>query len=187
MLPQGPDPKWRFFWRIGERAKSTEFEELNAAPVIPKGSFIFEDFAYRFDVFVSASSFCFQRALATVTHSLKSPFPPSFYLHLNSPTKTTFSILLSLILFSTALIAVKQPSILLHSTTFTAFPHWKKTMDTWGKLLSLSADTVAQMAALGLSLPQDAFTSMAECGSRLLAPTGRFGLFSMKYDFSRFL
>jgi len=31
----GPDPKWRFFWRIGERPKTGGFEDLNAAPVIP--------------------------------------------------------------------------------------------------------------------------------------------------------
>jgi len=34
--PQGPDPKWRFFWRIGERPTHTSFPELNSPPVIPK-------------------------------------------------------------------------------------------------------------------------------------------------------
>jgi len=33
--PNGPDPKWRFFWRIGDRPTSTSFPEMNAAPVIP--------------------------------------------------------------------------------------------------------------------------------------------------------
>ena len=32
----GPDPKWRFFWRIGERPKEGGFEALNAEPVVPK-------------------------------------------------------------------------------------------------------------------------------------------------------
>ena len=32
---KGPDPKWRFFWRIGERPKSGGFEALNAEPVLP--------------------------------------------------------------------------------------------------------------------------------------------------------
>ncbi|KAL1523880.1 hypothetical protein AB1Y20_018799 [Prymnesium parvum] len=32
----GPDPKWRFFWRIGERPSEGGFEDLNAAPVVPK-------------------------------------------------------------------------------------------------------------------------------------------------------
>ncbi|GAX84440.1 hypothetical protein CEUSTIGMA_g11860.t1 [Chlamydomonas eustigma] len=36
-LPTGPDPKWRFFWRIGERPKDEQFTELNAEPVIPAG------------------------------------------------------------------------------------------------------------------------------------------------------
>ncbi|KAJ3087389.1 hypothetical protein HK102_011208 [Quaeritorhiza haematococci] len=31
----GPDPKWRFFWRIGERPKETMFQELNAEKVVP--------------------------------------------------------------------------------------------------------------------------------------------------------
>ena len=31
----GPDPKWRFFWRIRERPDGAMFEDLNAAPVVP--------------------------------------------------------------------------------------------------------------------------------------------------------
>jgi len=34
--PNGPDPKWRFFWRIGERPTSTDFPEMNAPPVVPE-------------------------------------------------------------------------------------------------------------------------------------------------------
>jgi len=34
-IPKGADPKWRFFWRVGERPSSTKFPELNAPPVIP--------------------------------------------------------------------------------------------------------------------------------------------------------
>jgi len=34
-IPEGPDPKWRYFWRIGDRPKSTKYPELNAPPVIP--------------------------------------------------------------------------------------------------------------------------------------------------------
>ncbi|KAJ3176822.1 hypothetical protein HK101_010368 [Irineochytrium annulatum] len=32
----GPDPKWRFFWRIGSIPKTTKFPQLNALPVVPK-------------------------------------------------------------------------------------------------------------------------------------------------------
>ncbi|KAJ3413884.1 hypothetical protein HDV05_007326 [Chytridiales sp. JEL 0842] len=32
----GADPKWRFFWRIGQTPATTQFPQLNAAPVIPK-------------------------------------------------------------------------------------------------------------------------------------------------------
>lgn len=37
-LPAGPDPKWRFFWRLGPRPARTRFAELNAPPVIPEGA-----------------------------------------------------------------------------------------------------------------------------------------------------
>lgn len=33
--PTGPDAKERFFWRMGERPEKTEFESLNAQPVVP--------------------------------------------------------------------------------------------------------------------------------------------------------
>ncbi|CAO2815922.1 unnamed protein product [Amaranthus hypochondriacus] len=35
--PSGPDPKWRYMWRIGPRPSNTCFKELNAEPVIPEG------------------------------------------------------------------------------------------------------------------------------------------------------
>jgi len=35
-VPTGADPKWRFFWRIGDRPAKSEFPELNAPQVIPK-------------------------------------------------------------------------------------------------------------------------------------------------------
>jgi isopenicillin N synthase-like dioxygenase len=36
-IPTGADPKWRFFWRIGQRDESvsSRFKELNAPPVVP--------------------------------------------------------------------------------------------------------------------------------------------------------
>jgi hypothetical protein len=36
-LPAGPDPKWRFFWRVGDRPRDTLYWELNAEPVVPAG------------------------------------------------------------------------------------------------------------------------------------------------------
>lgn len=35
--PSGPDPKWRYMWRVGPRPKITSFKELNSEPVIPEG------------------------------------------------------------------------------------------------------------------------------------------------------
>ena len=37
-VPTGPDPKWRFMWRLGPRPNVTDFQELNAAPVLPAGN-----------------------------------------------------------------------------------------------------------------------------------------------------
>ncbi|XVF79590.1 hypothetical protein PTKIN_Ptkin15bG0001400 [Pterospermum kingtungense] len=35
--PKGPDPKWRYMWRVGPRPLNTRFQELNSEPVIPAG------------------------------------------------------------------------------------------------------------------------------------------------------
>ncbi|KAJ0987069.1 hypothetical protein J5N97_005425 [Dioscorea zingiberensis] len=35
--PKGPDPKWRYMWRVGPRPSITRFQELNSEPVIPEG------------------------------------------------------------------------------------------------------------------------------------------------------
>lgn len=35
--PKGPDPKWRYMWRVGPRPSNTRFQELNSEPVIPEG------------------------------------------------------------------------------------------------------------------------------------------------------
>ncbi|KAL6562800.1 hypothetical protein OROHE_005387 [Orobanche hederae] len=35
--PAGPDPKWRYMWRVGPRPPNTHFKELNSEPVIPEG------------------------------------------------------------------------------------------------------------------------------------------------------
>jgi isopenicillin N synthase-like dioxygenase len=35
LCPPELDPKWRFFWRMGERPASTAYGELNAEPVVP--------------------------------------------------------------------------------------------------------------------------------------------------------
>ncbi|XP_042375048.1 uncharacterized protein LOC121969166 isoform X1 [Zingiber officinale] len=34
-IPSGPDPKWRYMWRVGPRPANTHFKELNSEPVIP--------------------------------------------------------------------------------------------------------------------------------------------------------
>mmetsp|Transcript_1762 Transcript_1762/g.3929 ORF Transcript_1762/g.3929 Transcript_1762/m.3929 type:complete len:373 (-) Transcript_1762:379-1497(-) len=38
LVPKTPDPKWRFFWRMGDRPdpENTKFPDLNAAPVVPQ-------------------------------------------------------------------------------------------------------------------------------------------------------
>ncbi|KAI7755258.1 hypothetical protein M8C21_021577 [Ambrosia artemisiifolia] len=89
LTPTGPDPKWRYMWRIGSRPSTTKFQELNSEPVIPEG-----------------------------------------------------------------------------------FPEWKETMDSWGSKMVSAIEVVAEMAAIGFGLPNDAFTSLMKQGPHLLAPTG---------------
>ncbi|CAJ0909456.1 12997_t:CDS:10 [Entrophospora sp. SA101] len=36
LISEGPDPKWRFFWRIGELPEQTKFPQLNSDPVVPE-------------------------------------------------------------------------------------------------------------------------------------------------------
>ncbi|KAK9798152.1 hypothetical protein WJX73_010774 [Symbiochloris irregularis] len=36
-LPQGPDCKWRFMWRLGPRPAQTSYAELNSPAIIPAG------------------------------------------------------------------------------------------------------------------------------------------------------
>lgn len=36
-MPTGPDPKWRYMWRVGPRPSKTNFQELNSEPVVPEG------------------------------------------------------------------------------------------------------------------------------------------------------
>jgi isopenicillin N synthase-like dioxygenase len=45
LCPPEADPKWRFFWRLGERPPVTSFPQLNAAPVIPQQLELFPDWS----------------------------------------------------------------------------------------------------------------------------------------------
>uniref|UniRef100_A0A0G4HHA0 Non-haem dioxygenase N-terminal domain-containing protein n=1 Tax=Chromera velia CCMP2878 TaxID=1169474 RepID=A0A0G4HHA0_9ALVE len=52
------------------------------------------------------------------------------------------------------------------------FGRWKEVMDRWGNLILGTVQSVAQMAALGFDLDQNAFTDLMHKGAHLLAPTG---------------
>lgn len=53
-----------------------------------------------------------------------------------------------------------------------AFPEWRGVMDGWGGKMLGAVATVAEMAARGLGLEPDAFTSRMRHAPHLLAPTG---------------
>jgi isopenicillin N synthase-like dioxygenase len=53
-----------------------------------------------------------------------------------------------------------------------SFPDWEEKMNRWGNMMLESCFTAAEMAAVGLGLPQNAFTSKMEGGPHLLSPTG---------------
>jgi len=51
------------------------------------------------------------------------------------------------------------------------FPEWEKKMDTWGGFMLNGAFAAAEMAAVGMGLNPDTFTSRMQQGPHLLAPT----------------
>ena len=52
------------------------------------------------------------------------------------------------------------------------YPDWERKMNKWGNKLHSAVFTVAEMAALGMGLGKETFTSRMEGGAHLLAPTG---------------
>jgi isopenicillin N synthase-like dioxygenase len=52
------------------------------------------------------------------------------------------------------------------------FPEWTAVMDMWGSKMQAACFTLAEMAAVGFSMPPDVFTSRMLYGPHLLAPTG---------------
>lgn len=53
-----------------------------------------------------------------------------------------------------------------------SFPDWEKRMNKWGNMMIEACFTAGEMAALGMGLQADAFTSRMAGGPHLLAPTG---------------
>ena len=45
-------------------------------------------------------------------------------------------------------------------------------MDKWGNLMYQAIETIAEMAAIGMSVAKDTFTKRMKGGAHLLAPTG---------------
>lgn len=54
----------------------------------------------------------------------------------------------------------------------TDFPDWEAKMNHWGYKMLDAVHTVAEMAAIGMGLDKDTFTSRLQGGAHLLAPTG---------------
>lgn len=52
------------------------------------------------------------------------------------------------------------------------FPDWEQKMDKWGNMMIEACKTAAEMAAIGMGLDKDTFSSRMEKGHHLLAPTG---------------
>lgn len=52
------------------------------------------------------------------------------------------------------------------------FPEWESRMDKWGNMMIQACFTAVEMAAIGMGLPTDIFTSRMQGGPHLLSPTG---------------
>lgn len=72
----------------------------------------------------------------------------------------------------------KFPSLNIDAIIPPEFPEWTDVMDMWGNMMVAALFVLAEMAAVGFGMPNDAFTSRMFEGPHLLAPTGS--------DFSRF-
>ena len=59
------------------------------------------------------------------------------------------------------------------------FPEWEQRMDSWGTHMINACTSAAQMAAVGMGLPENTFSDRMAQGSHLLAPTASD---LMKYD-----
>jgi isopenicillin N synthase-like dioxygenase len=53
-----------------------------------------------------------------------------------------------------------------------SFEDWEDKMNRWGEKLLQASFTAAEMAAIGMGLPRDTFSSRMKGGAHLLAPTG---------------
>ena len=53
-----------------------------------------------------------------------------------------------------------------------AFPDWETRMNKWGNMMIEACFTAGEMAALGMGLPRDTFSSCMQGGPHLLSPTG---------------
>ena len=60
-----------------------------------------------------------------------------------------------------------------------SMPQWEEKMDSWGNHMINACTTAAQMAAVGMGLPENTFSDRMEKGHHLLAPTASD---LMKYD-----
>jgi isopenicillin N synthase-like dioxygenase len=52
------------------------------------------------------------------------------------------------------------------------FPEWETRMNKWGNMMIQACFTAGEMAAIGMGLPRETFTSRMTGGPHLLAPTG---------------
>ena len=64
------DPKWRFFWRIGERPPQTDFNHLNAPQVIPAA---FPDWSEKMDAWGNLMLAACETAAEMAAHGFHLP------------------------------------------------------------------------------------------------------------------
>lgn len=64
------DPKWRFFWRIGERPPQTDFNHLNAPQVIPAA---FPDWSVKMDAWGNLMLAACETAAEMAAHGFHLP------------------------------------------------------------------------------------------------------------------
>lgn len=180
----GADPKWRFMARVGLRPETTQYAELNAAPVVPAGQCSCAAWG-------TISPCCPPLALSAV---LTLHAKPSRWSQLCWPGCCCQQSLRACSFWeviwrsptgfeewtAAAVVEGLHPAVLqqfsMSQCSFrfghAGFEQWTAVVEAWGTKMLDAVSAVAELAAEGFGLPASAFTDLMAFGPHLLAPTG---------------
>ena len=168
-LPPGADVKWRYMWRIGPRPADTQFAELNSPAIVPAGKGWLK-MCQAAGAACSAAAACCLVCLGFLVLQTACCDVVSIW----GPTRCSQLCTTCWQQLSLAATGKHRPT--LEHPCLAGFPDWARVMDGWGDKMLAALHSVAQLAALGLGLPEEALMQLMHQGPHLLAPTGGYQL-----------